>query len=62
MSIETEEELGARSGPQLDYGFPGVTCISVDGEAVHGIPSARRLRHGELVKLDVAGAPVLLNA
>jgi methionyl aminopeptidase len=44
---------GARSGPQVDYGFPGVNCISVGDEAVHGIPSARRLREGELVKLDV---------
>ena len=44
---------GARSGPQLDYGFPGVTCISVGDEAVHGIPGRRRLRKGDLVKLDV---------
>jgi methionyl aminopeptidase len=44
---------GARSGPQLDYGFPGVNCISVGDEAVHGIPGSRRLREGELVKLDV---------
>ena len=44
---------GARSGPQLDYDFPGVTCISVGDEAVHGIPGPRRLREGELVKLDV---------
>jgi methionyl aminopeptidase len=44
---------GARSGPQLDYGFPGVNCISVNDEAVHGIPSKRRLRNGDLVKLDV---------
>jgi methionyl aminopeptidase len=44
---------GARSGPQLDYGFPGVTCISVNDEAVHGIPGPRRLRRGDLVKLDV---------
>ncbi len=45
---------GARSGPQLDYDFPGVTCISVDDECVHGIPGqARVLREGELVKLDV---------
>src|SRR4051794_33210351 len=45
---------GARSGPQLDYDFPGVTCISLDDEAVHGIPSAkRRIRDGQLVKLDV---------
>jgi methionyl aminopeptidase len=44
---------GARSGPQLDYGFPGVNCISVNDEAVHGIPGRRRLRRGDLVKLDV---------
>ena len=44
---------GARSGPQLEYGFPGVNCISVNDEAVHGIPSRRRLRAGDLVKLDV---------
>src|SRR4051812_41886393 len=44
---------GARSGPQLDYDFPGVICISVDDECVHGIPGRRRLREGQLVKLDV---------
>ncbi|MGI8411392.1 MAG: type I methionyl aminopeptidase [Solirubrobacteraceae bacterium] len=44
---------GARSGPQVDYGFPGVTCISVNDEGVHGIPGPRRLREGDLVKLDV---------
>jgi methionyl aminopeptidase len=44
---------GARSGPQLDYGFPGTTCISVNDEAVHGIPGRRRLKAGDLVKLDV---------
>jgi methionyl aminopeptidase len=44
---------GARSGPQLDYDFPGITCISVNDEAVHGIPGRRRLRAGDLVSLDV---------
>jgi methionyl aminopeptidase len=44
---------GARSGPRLDYDFPGAICISVGAEAVHGIPGPRRLREGELVKLDV---------
>src|SRR3954464_12942352 len=47
---------GARSGPQLDYDFPGTTCISVDDECVHGIPGPRRLRAGQLVKLDVTAA------
>jgi methionyl aminopeptidase len=44
---------GARSGPRLDYDFPGTVCISVDDECVHGIPGPRRLRDGQLVKLDV---------
>ena len=44
---------GSRSGPRLDYDFPGTICISVDDEAVHGIPGPRRLRAGQLVKLDV---------
>lgn len=44
---------GARSAPTLVYGFPGVNCISVNEEAVHGIPGTRSLREGDLVKLDV---------
>ena len=28
-------------------------CISVGDEAVHGIPGARRIKAGDLVKLDV---------
>lgn len=44
---------GARSAPRLAYGFPGVNCISVNDEAVHGIPGPRQLRDGDVVKLDV---------
>ena len=44
---------GARSAPRLVYGFPGANCISVNDEIVHGIPGARVLRPGDLVKLDV---------
>src|SRR5580698_997269 len=44
---------GARSAPALVYGFPGVNCISLNDEAVHGIPGKRRLQPGDLVKLDV---------
>ncbi len=47
------ERHGARSGPRLDYDFPGTICISLDDECVHGIPGSRRLREGQLVKLDV---------
>lgn len=44
---------GAQSAPQLVYKFPGVNCISVNDEAVHGIPGERAVREGDLVKLDV---------
>ena len=44
---------GARSAPQLTYDFPGFTCISVNEEIVHGIPGARVLAPGDVVKLDV---------
>jgi methionyl aminopeptidase len=44
---------GARSAPQLVYGFPGTVLISVNDEIVHGIPGQRRLKRGDLVSLDV---------
>ncbi len=34
-------------------GFPAAACVSVNEEVVHGIPSERRLREGDLVKIDV---------
>ncbi len=50
---EVMMQHGARSAPALVYKFPGVNCISVNEEAVHGIPGKRALRNGDLVKLDV---------
>jgi methionyl aminopeptidase len=44
---------GARSAPRLVYAFPAATCISVNDEVVHGVPSARVLKDGDLVTLDV---------
>lgn len=43
----------ARSAPAMVYGFPGTVLISVNDEIVHGVPGARRLEAGDLVKLDV---------
>jgi methionyl aminopeptidase len=46
---------GARSAPQLAYGFPGWTCISVNADLAHGIPSRSSvLREGDLVNVDVS--------
>ena len=44
---------GARSAPQLTYGFPGFNLISVNDEIVHGIPGPRVLQPGDVVKLDI---------
>lgn len=44
---------GAQSAPALVYKFPGANCISLNDEAVHGVPSGRALQEGDLLKLDV---------
>lgn len=35
------------------YGFPASACISVNEEVIHGIPSDRVLKNGDIVKIDV---------
>lgn len=46
---------GAKSAPYLTYGFPGCTCISVDREFCHGIPSGKRvLKEGDIINIDVS--------
>lgn len=52
------EELGVESGSyNYKHGrlrFPAYTCISVNEEVVHGIPSSRRvIQPGDVVSLDV---------
>lgn len=38
----------------LGYGgFPGSVCISIDEQVVHGFPSDREIKEGEIVSLDV---------
>lgn len=34
-------------------GFPGSVCISVNSEVIHGIPSKRTLKEGDIVSFDV---------
>lgn len=48
-------DFGAQSAPYLTYGFPGWTCISVNNEFCHGIPSDHcMLKEGDLVNIDVS--------
>ena len=44
---------GARPSFLGLYGFPAATCISIDEEVVHGIPSDRVIKEGEIVSIDV---------
>lgn len=48
-------DFGAKSAPYVTYGFPGWTCISVNNEFCHGIPSEKHiLSEGDLVNIDVS--------
>ena len=54
-AVEVLEEHGAESafkdypGP---YPYPAVTTISINDELVHGIPSDRKLKSGDIVSVD----------
>lgn len=52
---ELLEQLGAKSAPKLTYNFPGYTCISINEQVAHGVPSAETiLKEGDLVNIDVS--------
>ena len=46
-----------KSGAQPSFlgygGFPASTCISVNDEIIHGIPSDRLIKSGDIVSIDV---------
>lgn len=50
------KELGAKSAPITEYDFPGYTCISINDQVAHGIPSDNViLQEGDLINIDVSG-------
>jgi methionyl aminopeptidase len=38
-------------GPR-DNPFPGALCVSINEEVIHGIPSRRKIKEGDLVSID----------
>lgn len=58
VSAQTIAQCGAKSNFLGYYGFPATVCISVNDEIVHGIPSKRKLKQGDIVSFD-CGAYVL---
>jgi len=52
---ELLRKMGSKSAPYVSYNFPGWTCISVNNEFCHGIPSNKRiLQEGDLINIDVS--------
>jgi methionyl aminopeptidase len=56
LAGELFEKFDAISGPKGEYDFPGFTCISVNEEVAHGIPSQRIILEGDIVNIDVSGS------
>ncbi|MFW6123811.1 MAG: type I methionyl aminopeptidase [Acidobacteriota bacterium] len=45
-------ELGAKPAFKGYRGFPACLCTSINEEIVHGIPSSRSLREGDILSMD----------
>jgi methionyl aminopeptidase len=49
------EDLGAKSAPFETYAFPGYSCISINQEFAHGVPSDQvKLKNGDIINIDVS--------
>lgn len=44
---------GGKSAFKGYRGYPASICASVNEEVVHGIPSSRKLRHGDIISIDI---------
>src|SRR5437016_5413922 len=54
IAAQMFKAVGAESTALGYFGYPGHICVSVNDEVVHGIPGPRKLKRGDLVKVDVA--------
>ena len=52
LAVGLLEKRGARSAFKGYSGYPAVLCTSVNEEVVHGIPSDRVLKDGDILSLD----------
>ena len=60
IAEQTIRSLGAvpsfknyNPGMSMPYAFPATICASVNEQIVHGIPGKRRLKEGDILKVDV---------
>ncbi len=57
IAADVLKRAGAESSFLGYYGYPNTICTSVNEQIVHGIPSKRRLKEGDIIGID-AGAIV----
>lgn len=53
VAEEAIQKAGGESAFKGYRGFPRTLCVSINEEVVHGIPSKRKLKEGDLVSLDL---------
>jgi len=53
LAEKTLHKLGAKPAFKGYQGFPAVICASINEEVVHGIPGPRKLKSGDIIKLDM---------
>ncbi len=53
LARDTLEGLGVTSAFLGYRGYPAQTCISINETVIHGIPSARQIKDGDIVSVDV---------
>ena len=53
LAYEFITSRGARPSFLGYGGFPGSICVSIDEQVVHGFPSERTIKEGEIVSVDV---------
>lgn len=53
LARNTMEAIGVKSAFLGYMGYPAQTCISVNETVIHGIPSDREIKDGDIVSVDV---------
>ncbi|NQS76117.1 MAG: type I methionyl aminopeptidase [Peptococcaceae bacterium] len=53
LAEETIIKEGARPAFKGLYGFPFAVCASINEEVVHGFPSLRKLKNGDIISIDI---------
>ncbi len=55
FGAEILKKHGANSAPKKAYNFPGFTCICLNNEVAHGVPSDKKIiKEGDLINIDVS--------